>query len=178
MDKKKSQKLRGERTILREKRMADATNDYVWARDKELMRLDAAEPVKVTFAEYFANYAEIIKVRNRKNRGFAIETSDGRHIGNCGYYNIDKIRKEAELGIMIGDREYWGKGYGSDVTLILLRYLFHDVGMERICLYTLEWNVRAQRCFEKCGFVPCARINKRGYDFIKMELYRHWIESE
>jgi RimJ/RimL family protein N-acetyltransferase len=46
-------------------------------------------------------------------RQFAVDTLEGRHIGNCAYYNIDKGGGEAEVGIMIGERSYWDKGYGT-----------------------------------------------------------------
>jgi len=165
--------LMGRKVILREKQLADAANDYTWGSDADLMRLDAADPFDMTFAEFLTSYDE--GMRNRKHRRFAIETMDGEHIGNCTCYNIDRFRKEAEIGIMIGDRRYWGKGYGSDAVRTMVHYIFQDVGLQRISLRTLGWNVRAQRCFEKCGFVPCGRVVKRGYEFVKMELYRSWL---
>ena len=168
--------LHGQKVILREKRLADAANDYAWGSDRELMCLDAAEPFEVTFAEFLVSYGEEITHQNKKHRRFAIETLAGKHIGNCAYYGIDNMHKEAELGIMIGDREYWGKGYGSDAVTTLVYHIFRDVGVRRIHLHTLEWNIRAQRCFEKCGFTPCGHIVKRGHEFIKMELYRGWLE--
>ncbi|MFW0858631.1 MAG: GNAT family N-acetyltransferase [Dehalococcoidia bacterium] len=163
----------GQKVILREKQLADAVNDYAWGCDTELMRLDAADPINMTFAEFLTRCAEGIK--NRKHRRFAIETIDGKHIGNCNCYNIDHFRKEAELGIIIGDCQYWGKGYGTDAVVTLVHHIFQDVGLRRISLHTLGSNVRAQRCFEKCGFVPCGRLVKRGYEFVKMELYRGWL---
>jgi RimJ/RimL family protein N-acetyltransferase len=174
--KRQGKRLQGQKVILRDKRYTDAANDYAWGADSELMYLDAAEPFQITFAEFSAAYIDEINHQNKRHRRFAIETLDGKHIGNCTYYNIDSSRKEVELGIMIGDREYWGKGYGSDAVVTLVHHIFHDVGMQRICLHTLEWNVRAQRCFEKCGFVPCGRIVKRGYRFAMMELFRDWLK--
>lgn len=168
-------RLMGRKVILREKELADAANDYAWGSDRELMRLEAAEPLNTTFAEFLTSYAE--GMRNGKHRRFAIETVDGRHIGNCTCYNIHSFRKEADLGIMIGDRHYWGKGYGSDAVATLVDHIFYDMGLRKISLRTLVWNVRAQRCFEKCGFVPCGRIVKQGYEFVKMELYRGRTES-
>ena len=167
--------LRGKKVILREKRFSDVENDYAWGIDTELMNLDAAQCYSITFAEYSALYCEELACQNGRQHRYAIEAMDGRHIGNCTYYNIDHTRKEAELGIMIGDREYWGKGYGSDVVMTLADHMFHDVELEKIRIRTLDWNIRAQRCFRKCGFVPCGRVSKRGYEFVKMELCRGWL---
>ena len=88
-----------------------------------------------------------------RHRGMA-----GQHIGNVMYYNIDDRRKEAELGITIGDKRYWSRGYGRDVQTFL-RHLFTEAGLQRIYLNTLDWNVRAQQSFsrralsnaERCG---------------------------
>jgi RimJ/RimL family protein N-acetyltransferase len=172
LNRRRAKKQKGQKVILREKQLADAAIDYVWETDSELMDLDAAEATKVSFSEFLVYYAEVINHQSKRNRRFAIETLDGKYIGNCGYYNVDNLQKETEIGIMIGDREYWGKGYGSDAVATLVRYIFQEVGLERIRLYTLTTNVRAQRCFEKCGFVSSGRVAKNGFEFIVMELYR------
>ena len=90
-------------------------------------------------------------------------------------YDIDRDRKQAELGVMIGDREYWDKGYGADAVTTLVCHIFEETSIERIYLNTLERNVRAQRCFQKCGFIACGRVSKRRNDFLTMELHRSWL---
>ncbi|GAG49070.1 unnamed protein product, partial [marine sediment metagenome] len=85
------------------------------------------------------------------------------------YYNLREAMGEAELGITIGDRRYWGQGYGSDAVQALVRLVFREKGLRRMLLHTLEWNVRAQRCFEKAGFVPRGRVRRDGRDFLLME---------
>jgi len=167
----------GQKVILRSKRLADAANDYLWETDSEMMSLDAAEAIKISFSEFLVSYAEEVNNQSKRHRRFAIETISGRHIGNCSYYNVDNLRKETDLGILIGDREYWEKGYGSDALATLVRHIFDDVGLKRIRLLTLSSNIRAQRCFEKCGFFSCGRIVKKGDEFIVMELYRGWTDS-
>ena len=142
-----------------------------------MMSLDAAEAIKISFSEFLVSYAEEVNNQSKRHRRFAIETISGRHIGNCSYYNVDNLRKETDLGILIGDREYWEKGYGSDALATLVRHIFDDVGLKRIRLLTLSSNIRAQRCFEKCGFFSCGRIVKKGDEFIVMELYRGWTDS-
>lgn len=73
---------------------------------------------------------------------------------------------------MIGDRAYWGQGYGPDVLNTLLRHLFLEAGMERLYLHTLDWNHRAQKAFTKCGFTPRERVLRNGHTFIRMEQTR------
>jgi len=170
--------LTGQKVVLREKRISDAANDYAWRCDADLTRLDAVSPITMSYREYMAYYADELQSTNRKRRRFAIDSlDDGKHIGNCMYYDIDKGRRQAELGIMIGEREYWGKGYGTDAVTTLVCHIFKETNIDRIYLNTLEWNVRAQRCFEKCGFIACGRVTRRGNDFMVMELHRSWLKS-
>lgn len=157
---------------LRSKGLADAQQDYTWNRDPELARLDAAAPITMSLSQYTVCYARELSYPSLGRRPFAIETLDGKHIGNCSYYNISRIKREAELGIMIGDRDYWDKGYGIDAVSALLDYIFQRTNLKRIHLKTLDSNVRAQKCFGKCGFTSYGHINKDGHSFVLMEIHR------
>jgi len=169
--------LKGEKVAIREKRVSDAANDYAWRSDEELSRLDAAMTLRIPFKHFLNGYTDEIGQSSPRRQRFAIDTLDGKHIGNCMYYNIDRFRGEAELGIMIGDRDYWGKGYGTDAVATLVEHIFSAPGIERVYLNTLEWNIRAQRCFEKCGFTPCRRRRRFNGTFMVMEIYRHaWLK--
>lgn len=169
--------MRGSKVVIREKRLSDADNDYTWRSDPDLSCLDAAPPLRLSRREYMAFSTDEMRHPFKQRRRFAIESLDGRHIGNCMYYDIDENTRQAELGIMIGEREYWGKGYGADAIKTLVEHIFRDTVLDRVYLKTLEWNTRAQRCFRKCGFVECGRAHKNGHDFIIMELHRSWLES-
>src|SRR5487761_1095826 len=139
---------RGEKTRLRRKRASDAPVDYAWRRDPELARFDAVAPLRSSYSDFLVAYREDIDYTSPYRRVYAIEDLDGQHIGNVMYYNIDERRKAAEIGITIGDKRYWDRGYGRDVVRTFLRYLFNEIGMERVYLNTLDWNVRAQRSFQ------------------------------
>jgi ribosomal-protein-alanine N-acetyltransferase len=159
----------GEKTRLRRKRIADAPVDYAWRRDPELARFDAAAPLHTSYSEFLASYREDLDYPSPFRRVFAIEDLAGEHIGNVMYYNIDDQRREAELGVTIGDKRYWDRGYGRDAVRTFLRYLFEDVGLRRVYLNTLDWNTRAQHAFEAAGFQICG-TNRRGvHSFVTME---------
>jgi RimJ/RimL family protein N-acetyltransferase len=64
-----------------------------------------------------------------------------------------RISRRATLGMMIGDRQYWGKGYGTAVIKLFVRFLFTRYNLHRIDLATFSENQRAIRSYEKCGFV-------------------------
>jgi RimJ/RimL family protein N-acetyltransferase len=164
--------LKGQKVMLRKKRLEDANDDYTWRSDDELAHLDAAPTLRIPFVNFLASYSDELARPSKRRRRYAIETLDGQHIGNCMYYNIDEGKGGAELGIMIGDRNYWDKGHGTDVVTTLLDHIFSTTKLERVYLNTLEWNTRAQRCFEKCGFVRCKRQSRYHNNFITMEIYR------
>jgi RimJ/RimL family protein N-acetyltransferase len=163
----------GNKVTLREKRLADARNDYSWETDPELAELDAAIPVNAAFSQYLADYASELRYPPPTSRRFAIETLDGKHIGNCAYYNINETNGEAELGIMIGNRDYWNQGYGTDAVATLLNHIFSRTTFNRVYLKTLETNIRAHQCFQKSGFAPCGHLLKDGHHFLRMEIVRH-----
>ena len=104
----------GTKTKLRDKKLGDARKDYIWSKDPELAHLDAAPPLGISFPMYLWDYASELGAPFSRSKRFAVETLDGKHVGNCSYYNVDKTKGEAELGILIGDRDYWYKGYGAD----------------------------------------------------------------
>ena len=160
----------GTKVRLREKKFTDARNDYRWQTDADLVRLDAMPRLTISFPRYLLDYTAVLHSRSPKRRIFAIETLDGRHIGNCVYYNIDREKSEAELGVMIGECDFWDTGYGADAVTTLVDHIFHETGLQRIYLKTLDWNQRAHRCFLKCGFTPCGQLVKNGYSFMLMEL--------
>lgn len=169
--------INGEKVALREKSLSDAPNDYEWRCDPELARLDGVLPAVISFPEFMKSYEQELLYPSRHRRRFAIDTLEGKHIGNCMYYDVDDERAEAELGIMIGHRDYWDKGYGTDAVTTLVNHIFSETSMERIYLHTLDLNLRAQRCFHKCGFVPCGSLKRHGGDFVVMELRRIWREK-
>ncbi len=171
--------ITGKKIVLRDKKLADARDDYTWQTDPELTRLDAATQLALTFPHYLLDYTGELCFSDSTRRRFAIETLDGKHIGNCGYYGIDEIKGEAELGITIGDRDYWNKGYGTDAVTTLVNYIFRQTNLNRIYLKTLESNSRAQKCFQKCGFTPCGHLVKDRFSFMLMEIHRHqWQEQQ
>ena len=169
----------GKKVILREKRTDDAWDDYSWETDPELARLDAAPVLTIPYSEYLEEYTSELTYYYSSGKRFAIETIEGKHIGNCSYYNYDEINGETELGIMIGNRDYWNGGYGTDVVTTLVDYIFKSTQLNRIYLKTLNWNDRAQRCFQKCGFKKYRESTRGKHNFILMEMFRtDWEESQ
>ena len=167
-----SSELRGARVVLRDKRPEDAENDYRWRSDPELARLDAAIPLTMSFERYLKLFEDQMKYPTPGSHHYSIETLDGLFIGNCMYYDLDTVNREAELGIVIGDRDYWSDGYGYDAVTTLLDHMFTVRDLKRVYLHTLEWNNRAQKSFSKSGFNAVRPVRRMAHDFILMDVLR------
>ena len=170
--------LIGGKVILREKRTEDAWLDYLWRSDEEIAKLDGANPLKMKYEEFLRLFKDQLRYPTPASRRFGIDTQDGKYIGSCMYYDTDSVNRQAEVGIVIGDKDYWSRGYGYDAVVTMLDYLFSNTAMDRLYLHTLEWNKRARRSFEKCGFTPVKVVHRSGMDFVLMEIKKDsWLEN-
>jgi RimJ/RimL family protein N-acetyltransferase len=169
--------LQGVRVLLREKRLEDAESDYIWRSDPELARLDAAYPLTMNYDRYLKIFQDQLRYPTPGSHHFGIEAASGKFIGNCMYYDLDNVNREAELGIVIGDRDFWSGAYGYDAVVTLLDFMFSERNLKRVYLHTLTWNQRAQTCFARCGFCPVREVRRMGQDFLLMEVWRDaWLE--
>ena len=169
----------GDKVRIREKREEDIRNEYSWRIDPELSRLDATRPMTMSYEDFFRYSREEMQFPNYRSKRLAVETLEGIHIGNIMYYDLDMRSRQAELGIMIGDKEYWSSGYGTDTVNTLLRHLFTTLELDKVYLHTLSWNYRAQASFNKSGFKSVRDVKRGGQDFILMEVLRpDWEKSQ
>ena len=167
--------IKGRIATIRSKRVSDAWNEYVWRSNPRLAALDAAAPLNLQYMDFERFYREDLRKGKRRSLRFSIEDENGNHIGNCMCYDYDARLKQAEFGIMIGDSEYWGRGYGSDAIKIVLEYVFTSTKIRRLYLNTLTSNKRAQRAFEHAGFRRYNHVWREGKSFVQMEiLSREW----
>ena len=165
------------KVVLREKRLEDARLDLEWRADEEIAKLDANYPLRMKFEEFLRLYRNQLRFPTPASGRFGIETHDGKYIGNCMFYDLDGVNRQAEIGIVIGDRDYWSRGYGYDAVVALMDYLFMKGQVDRLYLHTLDWNMRAQRAFEKCGLTPVTTVRRSGMDFILMDITKdRWMD--
>ena len=95
------------------------------------------------------------------------------------YYDINTEKSQCEFGIMIGDRNYWGRGYGTDVVKSALKHIFTATQLERVYLHTLVDNLRAQKSFAKAGFSIVHQVKRDGYQFVLMEIrQKDWAATQ
>ncbi len=97
-------------------------------------------------------------------------------IGNAGLHDIDFRNGSAELGIMLGESDYWGMGLGTEATQLMLDFGFTGLGLHCIHLRALSCNARAIRCYEKVGFKRAGRlrevmrIGSQRFDLLAMDM--------
>jgi RimJ/RimL family protein N-acetyltransferase len=145
--------MEGEQVRLRPIEREDLPRYVRWFGDPDVRRhLTVYLPFSMAQEErWFEGLAE------RLERGtevlLAIDTIEGVHIGNIGLHAIDWRNRSAELGIVIGEKEYWGQGYGTDAIGVLLRVAFDEMNLHRVCLRVDADNLRGIRCYEKSGFL-------------------------
>jgi RimJ/RimL family protein N-acetyltransferase len=83
---------------------------------------------------------------------FAIVTKDGRHIGNIGIHGINWRDRTGATGTVIGEKEFRGKGIGTEAKMLILNYAFNSIGLRKICSRAFSFNLASQRFNEKCGY--------------------------
>ncbi len=99
-------------------------------------------------------------------------------IGFAGYFHVNPAVASAEVGIVIGDTRYWGRGYGREALTLLVRHLFTDLAMQRVHLQTWSGNERAIHSYHAVGFREEGRLRRaqvvdgRYYDTVLMGLLR------
>jgi RimJ/RimL family protein N-acetyltransferase len=140
--------LEGKLVRLRAPQRSDVPMFVKWFNDPETTRFLLRQP-PMGMEEEESWYDSLV---NKDTKVFCIETLDGRLIGNVGIVHLDWTNRGADIGIIIGEKECWSKGYGTEAITLLLGYMFEELNLERIWLYCDMENLRAQRCYEKCGF--------------------------
>jgi RimJ/RimL family protein N-acetyltransferase len=143
--------------------MDDLDRNLRWMNDREVTRhLSMRYPLSRLAEEEWMR-AHASKQLSFSEVFFAIETRDGVHIGNINFHQVSEEDRSARLGIAIGDKEYWSRGYGTDAMLTFLRFAFDEMNLHRVDLTVFEENARARACYRKCGFVEEVRMRQARY---------------
>ena len=174
--------LQGDRVRLRPLRIDDAALFQPWINDPEVQRLLGGRGWQFSLPAQ-EDYVRA-RLANDWEHGFAlaIEAMDihggPRLIGNLELRKLEAVERRGEIGIMIGDRAFWGRGYGEDAMRTICRYGCHDLDLHRLELTVAAFNLRALRCYEKVGFTIEGRlrdhryVSGRYYDSLLMGLLR------
>jgi len=140
----------GKRIYLRELKEEDASQEYCnWLNNSIVNKYLETRSTSIK------ELKEYIKEKKENENciflGIFIKNSD-KHIGNVKLEPIDWNDKKATLGILIGDKNYWGKGICTIVMKLITKYAFEKMSLEKIDLGVLSENRAAIICYLKSGF--------------------------
>lgn len=178
--------LTGNRIRLRAIERGDLHTFVRWINDPEVTAgLLIGNPMSQTHEE---NWYEGMLKRPMEEQPLAIELKTAQTwelIGTCSFNEISWRDRVAEVGIMVGEKQHWSKGYGTDAMRLLLRRGFAELNLNRIFLHVYANNPRAIRSYEKAGFTLEGRLRQDVYkngqylDVLVMGILREeWKDSE
>ena len=176
--------LVGERVTLRAMRREDLPRLWEFNNDLEVELAGGGDPpMPQSFERLVADWERETAKGGRDDAWFAID-AEGEFIGQCGLMHANETARTAEMGIGIGDRRYWGRGYGREAVGLLLEYAFRYRNYRRVWLWVHGDNERAIRSYIACGFAEEGRLrehvfsNGRYVDAVYMGVLRdEWVGS-
>jgi RimJ/RimL family protein N-acetyltransferase len=143
----------GKRIAFRPNNKSDATLLYKWINDPEITQF-----LKINVPKSLQEEEKWIEGHAGRKPGEIIlgivllET--GQLIGTMGLHKISFVNGTAVTGSIIGEKQYWNKGYGTEAKMLLLDYAFNSLGLRKVCSSFLAFNDRSKHCLENCGYVP------------------------
>ncbi|KPJ62633.1 hypothetical protein AMJ44_15390 [candidate division WOR-1 bacterium DG_54_3] len=155
--------IEGKKVRIRALEKTDIDEIMKWVNDEEVKdNLLMRYPVSRYQEEKWIETA--LDDSNQRNKVFAIETKEGIYLGGIGLHRIDWENRNAEAGIVIGKKEHWNKGYGTDAMMAILDFAFSQMNLHRVYLRVFEYNLRGIRSYQKCGFKKEGVLRQDRYD--------------
>lgn len=135
----------------------DFNREYLsWLNDPEVNRYSHRQAAPVSWEDMKA-YPQYYKKNPQQGVVLAIVVKD-EHIGNIALTNINSESKSAEISILIGKKDHWGKGYASEAIYLLTKHAFMGLGLNKV--YAGSINPAFIRCVEKLGWQKEAELKE------------------
>jgi RimJ/RimL family protein N-acetyltransferase len=151
--------IEGADVVLRRHVPGNVTAFQRWYSDPEVARLARYQdgPMRPDEIDRFFQ----LRALGADSLTMAIHERDtGRLIGSCAFSQVDGENGSAMYHITIGEKDAWGRGYGTGATRLMLDHAFGTLGLHRIALTVFEFNERAIRAYRRCGFVVEGRARE------------------
>lgn len=165
-------KLIGQKCFLSPIELADAETYTRWLNDMELISM-------LTLANSVINVEtekEFLQALSKEHNYGIVDLKTDELIGTCGFVNMDKDNRSAEVGIFIGEKSFWNKGYGTEAMKLLLDYGFAYLNLHNITLKVYDFNKNAIQSYTKIGFKEIGKQrqalyrNRMFHDVIYMDI--------
>jgi len=150
----------GQKVILRPLIEEDFTSEYLrWLNDPEINRYSQRRSFPLSW-EDMKSYKEYFSKNPQEGFILAIiEKNKKIHIGNIAVVNIQLVNHCAEIAILIGNKDYWGKGYGAECMYLLTKHLFNYLNLNKV--FAGSFNPAFVRCVEKLGWIKEGEFKER-----------------
>jgi ribosomal-protein-alanine N-acetyltransferase len=150
----------GALVILRPLERADLNERYLsWLNDPEVTRYTETGTFPST-AEDLENYYRSVTGSKNDVMLAVVDKKSGRHVGNVKLGPIHWVHRRATFGILIGEKDFWGKGVGLEATRLMVEYGFQRLNLHRIDLGVFAEHDAAVKCYEKAGFKVEGRMRE------------------
>ena len=148
--------IRGDKIYLTELDFANSETIRAWLNDPEVYKYLMVGHTPISEDDERRYYEAQAAASDARN--FEIHVAeDGRYIGNVGLKDIHPVHRHAELGIAIGRKEDWGKGFGFDAIVTCLRYAFDTLGLHTVKIRAHADHARAGELYRRVGFAEVGR---------------------
>lgn len=150
----------GSIVFLRPLERADLNERYTgWLNDPEVTRYMETGIFPSTSEDLESYYREVTSSKNDVILAI-VDKESGKHVGNVKLGPIHWVHRRATFGILIGDKEFWGKGIGLEATRLAVEYGFYRLNLRRIDLGVFADHAAAVKCYEKVGFTVEGRFRQ------------------
>jgi RimJ/RimL family protein N-acetyltransferase len=158
----KNKVIAGKKILLRKLKKGDLKYCIVWLRDPEVNKFlshglkDVTEDQELEWYDFISNSVNdlVFAIISKTNK---------KYIGNCGLHKINFDDKSCEFGIVIGEKNYWNKGFGSDAIKTLTQFAIYDLKLDKIKLNVYEYNHRAIKVYKNCGFLMVDKLKNHHF---------------
>lgn len=145
--------IEGEKIFLREVRQTDVNeNYYKWMNDIEITRYTESRFYPYSM-EQLQTYVSSLDGKRDSVFLAVIAKESSQHVGNIKLGNIDWIHRRADIGVIIGEKAVWGKGYASEAIALLSDYAFKRLNLHKVWAGCYSNNTGSIKAFQKAGFV-------------------------
>ena len=144
--------LVGDKVVLRPIEAADVEGPYLdWLNDYEVTRFLETGTTPATRAT-LQRYLDTVAAAAGTVMLAIVEKASGLHVGNIKLAGVHSVHRRADLGIMLGDKSRWGRGYGREAVALVLAYGFDRLNLNKIYLGVDVDNAAAVKVYEELGF--------------------------
>jgi len=168
--------LKGKRVELRERTPEDLRRELEWKKDPEICYLEGLDHKDEELLEYDFEEWQRVSSENREGNLVLSVYIEGKHVGAIGFFP-DSFCK-GEVGMLIGDKDWRGRGYGTEALRLFIDYLFRERAVKKIYAFVQDFNKCALRVALNAGFLEKERIKGNSlrygsYEEIYLEIERN-----